>query len=162
MMRDINAARGEIADVVSASVVETFNAMFGQTILANNREPLSAPNNTVISCVKLVQGRNDLDFCFKFDMNLLLLAASGIFTPEYLESNPVHEDIACEIGNIVCAKVKAYLNANGFHVEMGFPFIPQPHEAEELMKEQDVHMHFFFKDKEARQGVGVAVNFTVA
>jgi hypothetical protein len=161
-MKDMCAARGQISDIISGAVVETFTNMFGQDVIPNTREPLTAPDNAVMACVKLHQGEESLDFCFKFDMRLLLLAASRVFKSEYLQNNPVHEDIACEIVNIVCAKVKAFLNERGYQTEMGFPFIPSPAEAERLLREQVVHMHFFYRDSDAQQGVGVAVNFTVA
>jgi CheY-specific phosphatase CheX len=161
-MKDINAARGRITDVVTESVVETFNSMFGQDVSAGTKRPPTAPDNNVISCVKLLQGRSEVDFVFRFDMQLLLLAASGIFTQEYIRQNPVHQDLACEIANIVCAKVKTYLNDEGYDTEMGFPFVPNAEETKKLMQEQVVHMHFFYKDKDNKQGVGVAVNFTVA
>ena len=58
----------------------------------------------------MLQGRSSLDFVFRFEMLLLLQAAGMIFTQEYIDQNPVHEDLACEIANIVCAKVKTYLD----------------------------------------------------
>ncbi len=160
-MKDINAARGRIADVVAESVVETFTGMFGQEVSAAARKPPAAPDNVVMSCVKLLQGRSSLDFVFRFDMELLLMAAAGIFTPEYIKNNPVYEDLACEIANIVCAKVKTYLNDEGYETEMGFPFLPRADEAQRLLQEKVVHMHFFYRDRDKKQGVGVAVNFTV-
>jgi CheY-specific phosphatase CheX len=160
-MKDIQAARGYITDVVGNSVIETFNTMFGQAVSRSLKEPLTAPNNIVLSCIKLIQGRTHVDFVFRFDMHLLLQAAALIFTPEYIENNPVHEDLACEIANIVCAKVKSSLNEEGYEIEMGFPFVPKADEAAKLAREEIVHMHFFYRDKDQKQGVGVAVNFTV-
>jgi CheY-specific phosphatase CheX len=160
-MKDIHAASGRIADIVAESVVETFTGMFGQDVSAASRKPPTAPDNVVISCCKLLQGSVEVDFVFKFDMELLLMAAAGIFTPEYIKNNPVHEDLACEIANIVCAKVKSCLNDEGYDTEMGFPFVPKADEAKRLMQEQVVHMHFFYRDRDKKQGVGVAVNFTV-
>jgi CheY-specific phosphatase CheX len=160
-MKDINAARGSIADVVTISVIETFNNMFGQDVSAGSRKPPVSPDNVVISCVKMLQGRSSLDFVFRFEMLLLLQAAGMIFTKEYIAQNPVHEDLACEIANIVCAKVKTYLNDEGYETEMGFPFVPRADEARKLLHDQAVQMHFFYKDQANKQGVGVAVNFTV-
>lgn len=160
-MKDINAARGRIADVVTMSVIETFNSMFGQDVSPGNRKPPVSPDNVVISCVKMLQGRSSLDFVFRFEMLLLLQAAAMIFTKEYIDQNPVHEDLACEIANIVCAKVKTYLNDEGYDTEMGFPFVPKADEAKKLLHDQAVQMHFFYKDRDKKQGVGVAVNFTV-
>ena len=44
---------------------------------------------------------------------------------------------------------------------MGFPFVPKAEEAKRLSQDQVVHMHFFYKDVDKKQGIGVAVNFTV-
>ena len=81
-MKDINAARGQIADVVGQAMVETFNAMFGQNVSQKTIQSPTRPTNIVLACIKLNQSETEVDFCFKFDMNLLLMAAAGIFTPE--------------------------------------------------------------------------------
>lgn len=150
-----------MSDIVIQSVVETLNSMFGQSVLPAPPQPAVIPDNVVISCVKLNHGVTDVDFCFRFDMQLLLQAASIIFTPEYIKSNPVLEDLACEIANIVCQKVKAYLNDVGYFTDMGFPFVPKDNQVMLLEQADLVHMHFFYQDKSARQSIGVAVNFTV-
>lgn len=161
MKKDIAAAQERISNVVAESVVETFNSMFGQDVSNVHWKPDLTPDNIVLSSVKLLQGRSAMDFVFRFDMKLLLQAASLIFTKEYIDHNPVHEDLACEIANIVCAKVKTYLNDEGFDTEMGFPFVPKAEEARRLLQDKAIHMHFFYKDIDKKQGVGVAVNFTV-
>lgn len=156
--KDIHDAREKISKVVSESVVETFNTMFGQSVTAEDLGKQFGADKSVYSAIKLQQGEVVLEFCFRFDIQLLLKAASLIFTKEYLEKNPVHEDIACEIANIVCSKVKAFLNDSGYDTEMGFPFIPLPDRNPMLKNTQTVHMHFYYDGSEGK-GVGVAVNF---
>lgn len=160
--KDINDARSKISQVVSESVVETFNTMFGQSITAGDALGKNPSGRSVYSSIKLHQGDVHVEFCFRFDLDLLLRAALLIFTREYLDKNPVHDDIACEIANIVCSKVKAFLNDGGYDTEMGFPFIPKPDENPLLKNEEAVHMHFYYDQERDRQGVGVVVNFFTA
>ena len=158
--QDIHDARAKICKVVSESVVETFNTMFGQSITADDiAKQFADQTGSVFSSIKLHQGSVHVEFCFRFDIQLLLKAAALIFTKEYLAANPVHDDIACEIANIVCSKVKAFLNDGGYDTEMGFPFIPLPDKNPLLKHEDMVHMHFYYEDGQASQGVGVVVNF---
>jgi hypothetical protein len=161
-MKDIKAARSQIAEVVGRTTVETFNTMFSQKVSHTAAQSSSRLANVVLACIKLSQGETEVDFCFKFDMDLLMLAARSVFSAEQIAGAPVHEDLACEIVNIVCAKVKSHLNEHGYVTEMGFPFIPRPEQAEALLREEMVHMHFFYRDRDDKQGVGVLVNFTVS
>ncbi|HYD19030.1 MAG TPA: hypothetical protein VEF76_11175 [Patescibacteria group bacterium] len=158
--KDIDAERAHISEVVSDGVVETFNSMFGQAITAGDlAEKFQSEKGSVYSSIKLHQANVDVEFCFRFDIELLLQAAELIFTRDYLDANPVQNDIACEIANIVCSKVKAYLNEKGFDTEMGFPFIP-PADENPLLKNRDmVHMHFYYGGEQSSRGVGVVVNF---
>lgn len=160
-MKDINAARGGISEVVSHNVIDTFNNMFGQEVSADRPPPEVSPGNMVISCVRLTQDNVHADFWFRFEMDLLLQAASALFPPDYIEKNLVHESLACEIANIVCAKVKAFLNEQGYDTEMGFPFIATANSSNGLGNSTDVDLHFFYQDKDHKKGAGVVVNFTV-
>ena len=161
-MKDINDEREQISQIVSSTVVETFSEMFGQPVTAESmakQAKLPSEQQSVFSSIKLHHGKNDLEFCFRFDFDLLLQAAALIFTPDYLKHNQVHEELAREIANIVCSKVKAYLNERGYDIEMGFPYIPQPEQNPLLQQSDVVHMHFYYNAANAEQGVGVIVNF---
>jgi CheY-specific phosphatase CheX len=161
MKEDIYAAREQISTVVRQAMEETFNTMFKLAVL-NDPAPLMAPAEIVMAYVKLNHGETDMDFSFRFDMQLLLQAAASIFRPEYLGAASPHADIACEVANIVCHRVKAYLNEEGCHTDMGFPFVLEPGQNPPPERGEPVHMHFFYRDKDARRRVGVAVNFIVA
>ena len=156
------AGQGGLAEVVSRAVVETFTNMFGQTLSAgkNSIQP-AAPHSVVMTYVKLSHNQEDFAFCFKFDTALLLKAAESVFSVEYIQSNPVVEDVACEIANIVGGKVKVYLKDQGYYTDMGFPFLSTSDEAVALAEHESVPMHFFFTDAGAKPGVGVAVDFIV-
>lgn len=154
------ATEGELADVVSQAVVETFTRMFGQELLSD-RKDIPAPDNVVMTFVKLSHNNKDVAFCFRFDTQLLLLAAKTIFTPEYIKANPVLEDIACEIANIVGNKVKGFLKQEGYYTDMGFPFLASAEEAEKLAGQKHMPIHFFYTSKGEKPGVGVAVDFIV-
>jgi hypothetical protein len=157
---DILAAQNDIALVVKQAVEETCNTMLRVPVL-NAARRTEAPDKVVQVNVKMNHGTADIDFYFRFDLQLLSMVAAAVFAPEYLKRNPVVEDIGCEVANIVCHKVKAFLNEEGYVTEMGFPFVPGP-EVTAAAGGNLIDMHFFYRDKDARQRVGVAVNSVVA
>lgn len=160
--KDLDAARAKITAVVEDSVVETFTTMFGQDVTAEGVRKMNVAHGrkSVYSAVKLHQGDVHVEFCFHFDFDLLFRVAALLFSAEDLEKTPVHEDVACEIANIVCSKVKAFLNDGGFDTEMGFPYVPG-HDENHLVNNPDmVHMHFYYDvTHESGRDVGVVVNF---
>jgi hypothetical protein len=160
---NIIEAREDLSLIVGQAVEEAFNTMLQQPVLAGQRAPARGQDfsEVVLVSVKLNHGATIIDFHFKFDMQLLLQAAQLVFTPEYIKNNAIHEDIGCEIVNIVCHKVKAYLNEEGYFTEMGFPYVPEPGAAPPPSKGEFVQMHFFYRDKDAQHRVGVAVDSCV-
>jgi CheY-specific phosphatase CheX len=161
MKAQIIAEKQQIAAIVRQMTEEVFNTMFSNPLMADDKSRFSEFKDVVISQVKLNHGPTDINFYFKFDMQLLLQIGMKMFSEEYLRDNPIYEDLACEVANIVCAKVKAYLNEEGYHTEMSFPFIPKGAD-EGAHKDADfVNVYFFYLDKEARQQIGVAVGSTV-
>jgi hypothetical protein len=157
---NIIEAREDLSLIVRQAVEEAFNTMLQQPVLASTRAPSQDVNEVVVVGVKLNHGPTNIDFSFKFDMQLLMQAALQVFSADYIKNNAIHEDIGCEIVNIVCHKVKAYLNEEGYFTEMGFPYIPEPGEA--LPSKGDfVQMHFFYRGKDAQPRMGVAVDSCV-
>lgn len=163
MKANIIEAREDLSLVVRQAVEEAFNTMLQQAVLAGKRTPSLEKdfNEVVLVSVKLNHGPTTIDFHFKFDMRLLMQAALLVFTPEYIAGNAIQEDIGCEVVNIVCHKVKAYLNEEGYFTEMGFPYVQKPDEAPPPTKGEFVQMFFFYRDKDAQHRVGVAVDSCV-
>ncbi|TAL38760.1 MAG: hypothetical protein EPN97_03395 [Alphaproteobacteria bacterium] len=160
MKANIIEAREDLSAVVRQAVEEAFNTMLQQPVLAGKRAPSQDFSEVVFVNVKLNHGPTTIDFSFKFDMQLLIQAAQQVFSAEYIKNNAIHEDIGCEIVNIVCHKVKAYLNEEGYFTEMGFPYVPEP--GERLPVKGDfVQMHFFYRGKDAQPRIGVAVDSCV-
>lgn len=163
MKTNIIDVREDLSLIVRQAVEEAFNTMLQQAVLAGRNAPAREQDlhEVVIVSVQLNHGTTNIDFNFKFDMQLLMQAALLVFTPEYIKNNAIHEDIGCEIVNIVCHKVKAYLNEEGYFTEMGFPYVPEPGAAPPPSKGEFVQMHFFYRDKDAQHRVGVAVDSCV-
>ncbi|MEZ0225440.1 MAG: hypothetical protein ACAH83_12865 [Alphaproteobacteria bacterium] len=164
MKQDIIEVREDLSLIVRQAVEEAFNTMLQQAVLAGRRTQATTEqdqNEVVQVSVKLHHGPTTIEFHFKFDMQLLMQAALLVFTPEYIANNAIHEDIGCEIVNIVCHKVKAYLNEEGYFTEMGFPYVPEPGAMRQDSKGEFVQMYFFYRDKGAQQKIGVAVDSCV-
>jgi CheY-specific phosphatase CheX len=161
MKAQIIAERQQVTDIVRQMTEEVFNTMFSRPLTTERKADFQDFHQVVVSQVKLNHGATDIDFYFKFDAQLLLQIAMKVFSEEYIRDNPISEDLACEVANIVCHKVKAYLNEEGFHTEMSFPFIQKTGEDKRAGADEFVNVYFFYLDKDARHKIGVAIGSTV-
>jgi hypothetical protein len=149
----------QIPQIVAQAMLDTLSMMFGQEMSYHKDSSLAVPDKLVMTRVKMSHGGTEIDFWFRFDMKLLISAAERVFTPEYLKMTPMHEDLACEIANIVCHKVKDYLVDAGYYADMGFPFVVGPNELPKTAAEFQPHMYFHYTAG-AAEGLGVTINMT--
>lgn len=161
MKAQIIAEKQQIAAIVRQMTEEVFKTMFSNPLMSDEKSKFSEFKDVVISQVKLNHGPTDINFYFRFDMQLLLQIGIKMFSQDYLRDNSVYEELACETANIVCAKVKAYLNEEGYHTEMSFPVISKGEDMPPPKDADFVNVYFFYLDQEARQKIGVAVGSSV-
>ena len=159
-MEDI---KKDISNIIENTIVETFHEMFGQDVEMQNIGRSSSPGQEQFVCTGVSLGQRGLktDFTFNFDQNLLLLASSTIFPKDIPDAVSVMEDLACEITNIVCSKVKAYLNAKGYDIEMDIPFIEKGKSKADLGGNVTTHLYFSYNGEDVQSRVGVTVDFMV-
>jgi hypothetical protein len=151
----------EIADVVSDTVVQTFNGMLEQSVVtATVRWPAAPEKDRVYVRVALASERaRPASFCFTFDAQLLSLTAKT-FYPGVAETSALREDIACAVSNIVGTKVKGCLNAHGYGFTMSIPVVvPVPSPDGGKGAEDTIHVHFAYNNPAGVQSGGVVVNF---
>jgi hypothetical protein len=145
--------RSRISSVVVASVIDTFNLMLRQNVTAMPTPGPAAigPDMAVYACVRLDQQDLRADFYFSFDRALLLLTAAAFYEKDREAQPAIQEDIACAVANIVGGKVKTFLNHEGYHFEMGLPFVAKPGA---LGADDAVRVQFSF-DKSGSNGLVV-------
>jgi hypothetical protein len=112
----------DVTDIVAQAVIDTVRVMFGQHIeVVRSNRP--AEKDTVTVRVLLLQKEMSAVFRFAFDKPLLVSLISSHYPPEMLQDDVPYEDGASEIANIVCNRVKKYLNQQGYNLAMHFPEI---------------------------------------
>ncbi len=114
--------KNHVTEIVTRSVIHTVNTMFGQNIEAV-RSNMPVKGDTVTVRVLLLQDDTCAVFRFAFDRALLVTLISSYYPPETLEGNFPFEDGASEIANIVCNRVKKFLNQQGYNLAMSLPEI---------------------------------------
>jgi two-component system chemotaxis response regulator CheY len=110
----------DLNPIVSSGIKGIFSEIF-QTELVETKE-LGEHHKKQMVCVgRLSQPDFTVDMRFFFDHMLLKPLLSQMYSPEFLKNENVYHDSACEIVNILCAQVKAFLNKNGFDLDMDIP-----------------------------------------
>lgn len=135
----LNSTDGEFTEALSASVMETIEAMFGQKLEAADGK--KKENTAIAVGIMLEQGKEKAKLRLVFDRNLLEDLGSKVYSEEELKSDSVIKDAASEVANVVCNKIKAFLNARGFQLTMGFPEPDHP-ELPEKPGETTINLHF--------------------
>lgn len=126
-MKDLGHIRRDISAVASKAVTETINTLAGQDCVGKNVAllPVPSPARSLSARMLLRDPALGLDFRFNFEIALLHFVAARIYPAELANDRAVFEDLAAEIANIVCGKVRASLINQGFDMQMEFPYIEQ-------------------------------------
>lgn len=150
----------EISGIVANTVVETFNGMFGQSVVTatvNSMAPESRGKTSVCLVLKNEKGL-PAKFYFSFDDRMLSLTALNFFAAEMSADPAVRNDIACAVANIVGTKVKNCLNGHGHRFEMTFPYAVGQADIEN--SQNALYLHFAYNDRQGRMNdTGLVVNF---
>lgn len=112
-----------IADVINNAIVETFLTVFDVPVIGVERILHHQLSKEDFACqVRLMENDTEVDVVFIFAKSLVQAILSGVYSKEDLAGNTeAYNDAACEIANIVCAHLKAFLNQKGFELEMHLP-----------------------------------------
>lgn len=135
----LNSTDGEFTEALSASVMDTIEAMFGQKLEAADAQ--KRENTAIAVGIMLEQGKEKARLRLVFERHLLEDLGSKVYSEEELKDEGVIKDAASEVANVVCNKIKAFLNARGFQLTMGFPEPDSP-ELPEKPDETTINLHF--------------------
>lgn len=114
------AMRERLEPVISVGLRNIFSELFHVEIVASDFDDTQGAKDMV--CVgNLYQDNMTLALRFFFNQKLLEPLLRQIYSSEFLEKDETFADAACEIVNILCAQVKAFLNKNGYDLEIGLP-----------------------------------------
>jgi CheY-specific phosphatase CheX len=116
---------------ISNAVVDTVDSLFGEKMHPVDNKDKEGLFSIAVD-VNLRQGTKNARLRLVFDHSLLESLISAVYTKEQLQDNAVLADAAEEITNIVCNKIKAFLNKRGFEVEMDLPKAEPPEAAEQV------------------------------
>lgn len=112
--------KGDLNPVVTKGVKNIFSELFQVDIVET--KTLGEHHKKQMVCVgRLSQPNFTVDIRFFFDHMLLKPLLSQIYSPEFLKNDEIYSDSAAEIVNILCAQVKAFMNKNGFDLNMDLP-----------------------------------------
>lgn len=113
----------ELKPVVAEGVSTIFSSMFNAEILPNTGSYEPDRPGEMICIGRLFQKDMDVTLRFSFDEELLRPLLTQLYAPKFLKDRKVFEDAACEIVNILCAQIKAFMNEKGHRLELALPYM---------------------------------------
>ncbi len=122
LLGDVMERIGEdLTTNISGAVLETVETLFGEKMYMVDAKDRKEGFSSLAVNVVLTQGSKNARLRLVFDCSLIETLALTVYPKTALEDGSVLEDAAAEVANIICNKIKAFINAKGFSIEMGFP-----------------------------------------
>ena len=133
----------ELQPVIAKGLENIFSELFHVEILPDELQKPQGKKDMV--CVgRLKQNDMSIVLRFFFNQSLLKPLLRQLYSTEFLENDEIYGDAACEIVNILCAQVKAFLNKKGYSLELGIPKAAQ-NDAVEDNEESSLNISFSLK-----------------
>lgn len=110
----------ELKPFIAKGIENIFSEMFKVKIVTQDQEVPDDSKDLV--CIGRLHQHNILIFLrFLFDQELLRPMLQQLYAPQFLKDPKIYEDAACEIVNILCSQIKAFLNGHGYNLQLDFP-----------------------------------------
>src|SRR5262245_21798693 len=119
--------RDELTKIIVAQVKRTFKVMFNVDVEPVSDLVFDFTDDDQVSKTELRQAGVTVVVRFAFSRAMLRPLLEKIYSPEITMHKIAYEDAACEIANIVCGGLKAFLNQNGYNLTMEPPKIDRRH-----------------------------------
>jgi hypothetical protein len=114
--------KDKIAENVEGIIHQIFSSYFGVDVVVDDAKSSEDKSNTCLCQVHMQQKDMDMFLRFNFDKSLLARLVEDAYSSDgEADTMAAYNDAACEIANIVCCKVKALLNGNGYNLDMDIP-----------------------------------------
>lgn len=130
----------DFAEALSSSVMDTIETMFGQK-MEQAKDKKGEKNRDLATSIMLTQGKDKARLRLVFDRTMLEQLASKVYTAEEMKDDRIMKDAASEVTNVVCNKIKAFLNERGFQLNMSLPQEDTP-ETPQTVSETTVNLYF--------------------
>ena len=138
--------KDKIIGNINSVVNEVFTNYFGVNVSPDNKNAL--PTKGCLCQVHMKQEGVNMFLCFNFDANLLCSLVDGAYGDGEVIKNPEpYKDAACEIANIVCCRVKAMLNDNGYKLNMEIPYPTDSSKRDSIQYKDSINMHYSVNNK---------------
>ena len=118
----LDAAFGrELKKIISDTTIEIVEMMFGYKLCSAT--PADLQGERVASFVTFTQGEARVKFCMTFEKPFIQSLIRDIYPEDVLskQASAIYQDTASELTNIICNRIKAYINGNGFDYEVSIP-----------------------------------------
>jgi two-component system chemotaxis response regulator CheY len=136
----------ELQPVIAKGLENIFSELFHVEILPDELQKPQGKKDMV--CVgRLKQNDMSIVLRFFFNQSLLKPLLRQLYSTEFLENDEIFGDSACEIVNILCAQVKAFLNKKGYSLELGIPKAAQ-NDAVEDNEESSLNISFSLNESD--------------
>lgn len=136
----LNASGFDFAEALSSSVMDTIETMFGQK-MEQAKDKKGEKNRDLATSILLTQGKEKARLRLVFDRGMLEQLASKVYSAEEMKDDRIMKDAASEVTNVVCNKIKAFLNERGFQLNMSLPQEDTP-EPPQTVSETTVNLYF--------------------
>lgn len=136
-----NSLKDKIMGNINAVVNEVFTNYFGISVRADNKSEIAGVKSCLCQ-VHLKQDGVNMFVCFNFDASLLCSLVDETYSGEIIKNAEPYKDAACEIANIVCCRVKAMLNDNGYKLDMDIPAPIDLNRKNSIQYKDVITMHF--------------------
>lgn len=112
-----------MSDVINNAIVETFLTVFDVPVIGVEKILHHTLAKDDLACqVRLIENGAEVDVIFIFAKQLVQNILGGVYPEQDLGHDvATYNDAACEIANIVCAHLKAFLNQKGYDLKMNLP-----------------------------------------
>ncbi|MFO1243054.1 MAG: hypothetical protein U1E36_07670 [Rickettsiales bacterium] len=132
-----------MADVINNAIVETFLTVFDVPVIGVEKILHYNLSKEDLACrVKLIENEAEVDVVFIFAKQLVENILGGVYPEEQLKHDlHTYNDAACEIANIVCAHLKAFLNQKGYDLKMNLP-LPVSDLSFETISRHSINLYF--------------------
>jgi len=132
--------RDDLRPVVAKGIENIFSEIFKVKIVSDD---VIAGNDKDMVCIgRLHQNDFLIVLRFFFDQNLLRPLLMQLYSPRFLEDKAIYEDAACEIVNILCAQIKAFLNTHGYALKLDLPVMGFKNDGDYSEAASIMNIHF--------------------
>lgn len=137
--------KSKIMGDIDSVINEIFRDYFGVSVIADGPVRLADSREGCLCEVNMRQEGVDMLLCFNFDSDLLHRLVDEVYGGSLVQDSDPYKDAACEIANIVCCRVKAVLNENGFSLDMDLPYSVEKGK-EDINYKDSINMYFSVND----------------